>query len=60
MNTEPKTNKEAKHPTEKAFLFVTTGGMPILATPSEFKKNWLHYIVERNEAYTVTPVEEVR
>lgn len=55
MNTEP---KNQPHPTENVFLFRTSSGMPILATASEFKKNWLSYIVDRGEAYTSELINE--
>lgn len=39
------------------FLFRTTGGVTILATVRDFKRNWHDYILGRGEAYTWEPYE---
>lgn len=43
---------------EKLFLFKTTAGITLLATPSMFKRYWYDSIIDSGHAFTSEPAPE--
>ncbi len=45
---------------ENVMFWRTSGGVTLMATPSEFNKTWKDYILARGETYKAEPVVDPR